>query len=148
MRIPHYDRLVPLSVHKLRRTAIECIPCLPIKRCCRPLPPSFLDLAVFEEIIIIILKVVCLFAWTVIFGQLLAALTQADPDRMRYLSDLDSINTFCERHRLSAELTLEVRRYFFQTLSINYAESRSAALRKLSVRRIRPFLCFFHASYP
>lgn len=97
-------------------------------------PSRELPLTVFEEILVLLLKLACLFAWTVIFGNLLAALTQADPDRMRYQNDLDSINRFCDRHKLSSELTLEVRRYFFQTLSITYAESRKAALEKLSVR--------------
>lgn len=91
-----------------------------------------LPLTVGEEVTLLMLKVVCLFAWTIIFGQLLAALTQSDPERMRYQGDLDSINRFCERHSLSTDLTIEVRRYFFQTLSINYAESRKAALAKLS----------------
>ena len=49
-----------------------------------------------------------MFAWTVIFGNLLAALTQSDPDRLRYLGDLDNLNRFCARHKLSSELTLEV----------------------------------------
>lgn len=91
-----------------------------------------LPLTVFEEIAILVLKVASMFAWTAIFGKLLAALTQSDPDRIRYQNDLDNMNRFCERHKLPESLTLEVRRYFFQTLSINHAEARKHALSKLS----------------
>ena len=45
-----------------------------------------------EEIIVLTAKLVCLFAWTLIFGKLLAVLTHQDPDTMAYQVDLDSMN--------------------------------------------------------
>ena len=103
-----------------------------------PFPPHYSDeerelpLTVFEEIVVLLLNISSMFAWTLIFGGLLAALTQSDPDKVAYQIDLDRLNLFCERYRLSTELKREVRRYFFQTLTLNYAASRAEALKKLS----------------
>ena len=102
------------------------------------MPPYFSDpnypvrFTVYEEILLLVAKLVCLFAWTIIFGRLLAVLTHQDPDTMAYKVDLDSINRFCGINSLTTELTLDVRRYFFNTLAVRQADSRVRALSKLS----------------
>jgi hypothetical protein len=47
-------------------------------------------------------------AWTVIFGGLLVAMSNADPDQQRFSENLDNINRLCHHYGLDEELTREV----------------------------------------
>jgi hypothetical protein len=85
-----------------------------------------------EYILLLVMLLFGVFAWTVIFGNLIVALTQADPDRKRFTEGLDALNRFCDQYKLSKEISRELRRYYFHTIDVLKYDSRMAAIEQLS----------------
>jgi len=85
-----------------------------------------------EYVLLLFLLLFGVFAWTVIFGNLIVALTQADPDKKRFTEGLDSLNRFCSSNNLDENLTHELRRYYFHTIDVHKYDSRMSAIMQLS----------------
>ena len=70
-----------------------------------------------EYILLLLLLLSGVFAWTIIFGRLLVSMTRDDPDKQRFAEELDAINRMCRHYQLSSDLTRELRRYYFHSAS-------------------------------
>ena len=86
---------------------------------------------VSEDIMVMILKTGGLIIWALIFSSLIRAVSQADPDLVRYNNDVDALNRFCIHTRMPKDLSREFREFVAETRKGRLAESRHYVMKSL-----------------
>ena len=97
----------------------------------RPLETVGSKYNVSEDVLVMVLKTFGLIIWALIFSSLIRAVSQADPDLVKYNNDVDALNRFCVHTRMPTDLAREFREYVSETRKGRLAESRTYVMQSL-----------------
>ena len=118
-----------------------------------PYPPHYSDanvyntlLTVQEDIMVHVLKFMGILIWSMVFGTLIRAIAQRDPDEIAYERDLDNLNRLCKHHHMPGAMARELRRYVHQTKELHRARSRAEIYSKLSPVLVHKATAFISAA--